>query len=512
MKIGLRSTGAILLVLALMSVLVLPASSVVANETVSGQGVMAQTIAVFNADKFEPDNTIATAKVYDPAVQGNTWSSQRTFHGLNNVQDDRADFIKISITARNTPIWVETMYVEGWADTALRLYDGNMNLVADAGSHAYFYGSVNESLFYRAPATGTYYLEVMNASSYPFAYELHITLGAARRIAGPNRFATAAEIARLQWVNTNNTLRGPGLGPDTIVIANGNSTADMSVAAALATAMDGVLLLTHRDSLPWETKSELERITQSSRWGRWEVDLFVVGGEGAVGSQVFSKLQRTRGITSVERLAGVDRVQTALAVADVIVSRVGTSTAYIVNGHSWPDALSTSPVAGYEGAPILMTGRDMVPGATVNWLRDNGITNVVIVGGVGAVRDTVYDPLSAEFTTIRIDGQNRFETAKNVARYGVDELGMCGNLASIVSGNAFADGFAVATMAAWTGAPILLTPAGSLHPEVGEYFIDGGGIGHNRYPGSGIGCYVIGGTGVISPAVYSQIRDLWVMP
>lgn len=504
---SLRSRISILLVLTLALGAVLPVAAVSAKGGVSGQGVTAQ-IALFDEDKFEPDDTTQTAMVYNPAVHGNTFSSKRTFHGVNNVEEDESDWLKISITETGTPVWVETMYLAGWADTYLRLYDENMTLLANVDDHDYFDSTYSESMWFRPTLPGIYYLEIENISGHPFEYELHVTLGNARRISGPNRFATAAAIARLQWDNTENSWYGTGYGPNVIVVANGHSPADMSAGAALATSMGGILLMTHRDSLPWETKAELTRITESRFWDDDEVELFVVGGKGAVSEYVFSKLQRIRGVTSVERLSGPDRFHTALAIADEMASRLGTQTAYVVNGQAWPDALSASPVAGWDGSPVLMTGRDSVPTATVEWLRDKGITDVLVVGGKGVVSDAALDQLNTEFGATRITGIDRFETSKNVALHGVN-LGMNESLATLVSGNAFADGFAAASFAHWTGAPILLTPSGLLHPEVKAYFDEGGNVGHNTWGSDGIGCYVIGGTGVIGNSVYEQFRDLW---
>lgn len=508
MNYSLRSKVSILLVLVLVLAAVLPVAAVSAKGGVSGQGVTAQ-IARFDQDKFEPDDTTQTAMVYNPAVHGNTFSSKRTFHGTNNLEEDEVDFVKITITETGTPIWVETMYVAGWSDTYLRLYDENMVLLGTVDDHAYFDSTYSESLWYPATSPGTYYLGIEGISDYPFAYELHITLGNARRISGPNRFATAAAISRLQWDNTENSYYGTGYGPNTIVIANGHSPADMSAGATLAGSRGGVLLLTHRDSLPWETKAEITRITESLFWGEDEFELYVIGGVSAVSEDVFSELQEMRGVTSVKRLGGINRFHTAVAIADEMASLIGTQTAYIVNGNAYPDALSAAPVAGWNSSPILMTNKDSVPTTTVTWLRDNGITNLMVVGGSGVISDALFDQLDAEFGATRITGENRFETSKNVALHGVNDLGMTGSLATIVSGNAFADGFAAASLAYWAGAPILLTPSGSLHPQVNAYFAESGSVGHNTLGLDGTGCYVIGGTGVISAYTYEQFRDLW---
>jgi len=185
--------------------------------------------------------------------------------------------------------------------------------------------------------------------------------------------------------------------------------------------------------------------------------------------------------------------------------------AYLVNGFAWPDALSVAPVAAWDDAPVLMTGKDSVPQVTLDWLDDNGITDVYIVGGEGVVSKAVFDELDAIYNVQRIWGDNRYETAKEVALHGVDNLGMEGALATLVSGESFADALSAAPIGWWTGAPVLLTPKSTLHPEVAAYFDEAGAIGVPYLGGAGgIGCYVLGGPAAISEEVYEAFRDHWM--
>ncbi len=474
---------------------------------VTGGEFSAQT-AYFDEDRYEPDDTFEDAYVYDPAVDGNTFESHRTFHGVNNEMDDEFDIVAVTVEATDTPIWVETMYVDGFYDTYVSIYDEDENILDTFDDNDYFDSTYSESAYFLAPAPGTYYVEIENISGYPFAYELYITVGNARRVWGANRFATAAEVSRLQWDNTGNPYYGSGYGPSDIVIANAFNPADALAGGALAAQLGGVLLLTDRDHMPWETYAEIVRVSESRFWYYDDVTVHVLGGEAVISETVFEDLQDMRHVTRVYRHAGPDRYATAVAIADALAGEVmiGT-TAYVVNGNAWADALAVAPVAAWDAAPVLMTATNSVPQVTLDWLDENGITDVVIVGGESVVSQAVYDQLDTLYAVERVFGPNRYQTAKEVALYGVDELGMNGALATLVSGEGFADALSAAPIGWWTGAPVLLTPRNSLHAAVAEYFEENGEIGTTQW--DGIGCYVLGGPAAISNATYAAFRDHW---
>lgn len=507
MSSRIRSRLALVVTLALLMALAVPSAGFAAK---GGTDISIQT-AYFAPDIYEPDDDFEDAYVYDPAVDGNTFSSYRTFDGENDVYDDEYDMLEIAVEETGTPIWVETTFIDGRYDTYITIYDENEAELDTYDDNDFFYATYSESAYFVAPEPGTYYVEVSTISESPFAYELHVTLGDARRISGPNRFATAAEVSRLQWDNTGSPYYDSGYGPEHIIVANGYNPADALAGGALAAKLDGVLLLTHQDYLPDETYDEIVRVTESLFWDvddDIDVTVHVLGGESAVGAGVFAELQSIRHVTHVVRHAGPDRYATAAAIADAMVSEssIGAS-AYIVNGTAWADALAVAPVAAWDNAPVLMTMADSVPQVTLDWLADNAITDVIIVGGEAVVSQDVYDELDALYAVQRESGANRYETAKEIALYGVANLGMDGSLATLVSGENFADALSAAPIGWWTGAPVLLTPSASLHPAVAAYFDESGVIG-TEYE-DGIGCYVLGGPVAVSDAVYAAFRDHW---
>lgn len=505
-----RRTLASVVALALIVVLVVPAGAFGAGAPV----VRDVQTAVFAPDKYEPDDTFATAYEYDPAVDGNTFYSVRTFDGSNAYAagaDDPVDYVAVTVEETGTPIWVETMYLDGRWDSYVYIYAEDAvdesDYLASFDDHDFFWNTYSESAYFLAPEPGTYYVGVENRD-YAAKYELFITVGDARRVAGVNRFATAAAVSRLQWDNTNSPYYGTGYGPEYIVVANGLDPADALTGGALAAQLEGVLLLTNPGSLPTETKDEIKRVAMSRYWYDEDVTVLVLGGTGAVSDAVFKELQQIQYVNDVQRVAGTSRFETAAEIA-TMTAELGSvgSRAYVVNGFASADALAVAPVAAWDYAPVLLTNANDVPDATMDWLANNGITDVVVVGGTGVVSDAAFGELEESYDTTRVAGDSRYETAAKVATWGVDQVGMDGALATLVSGETFADALSAAPISWWTGGPVLLTPSNSLHPSVVEYFENEGTIGSTY--NDGVGCYVLGGTGVISDTTYAAFRDLY---
>ncbi|MBN2839663.1 MAG: PPC domain-containing protein, partial [Coriobacteriia bacterium] len=215
MSSRIRSRLALVVTLALLVALAVPSAGFAAK----GDAEIGIQTAYFAPDIYEPDDEFEDAYVYDPAVDGNTFSSYRTFHGIGDDVEDEYDKVAITVEDTGTPIWVETMYLDGRLDTYVYIYDENEVELDSYDDNDFFTSTYSESAYFVAPEPGTYYVEIYNRDML-CAYELHITVGNARRVAGPNRFATAAEVSRLQWDNTGNGYYGVGYGPQHIVIAN----------------------------------------------------------------------------------------------------------------------------------------------------------------------------------------------------------------------------------------------------------------------------------------------------
>ncbi len=200
------------------------------------------------------------------------------------------------------------------------------------------------------------------------------TTGTVTREQGQDRFETAAAVAAANW----------GTSASTVYVSTGSDFPDAVAASAVAAAAgtSGPMLLTTSDVLAEPTRQALQTLRPSK--------VVILGGTTAVSSQVQDTIAKTlaaSGGGTVVRQAGADRFETAAAVARSAYSTA--STVYVSTGMNFPDALSGGPVAGRQGAPMLLVTPDSIPAATRKALLELRPSRVVILGGTSAVSDAV---------------------------------------------------------------------------------------------------------------------------
>ena len=180
--------------------------------------------------------------------------------------------------------------------------------------------------------------------------------------------------------------------------------------------------------------------------------------------------------------------------------------AIIASGENFPDALSAAGLAGAYFCPLLLVRKDSVPQATADALASLGVKEIIIVGGTAAVSDAVMDELGEAYDTGRIWGDDRYETAANVADEITRRVGPTfAGSAFVARGDAFPDALAVSPLAYRAsmyggGMPILLTRPGDLPASTADA-IDALGIS---------AAYVIGGEGAVSSATKTALDALLV--
>ena len=152
------------------------------------------------------------------------------------------------------------------------------------------------------------------------------------------------------------------------------------------------------------------------------------------------------------RFSGLDRYETAVA-----VSKEGWSSAdtvVIARGDHFADALTATPLAYQQDAPILLTRSGKLNEAVKAEIARLGATEAIILGGTGAVSANVEAELKdAGLNTDRIGGKDRYETAANVAGVLDSQEGT----AVVVNGLNFPDALSASSFAALSESPILLT-------------------------------------------------------
>ncbi|MGM0843728.1 MAG: cell wall-binding repeat-containing protein [Bacillota bacterium] len=192
----------------------------------------------------------------------------------------------------------------------------------------------------------------------------------------------------------------------------------------------------------------------------------------------------------VDRISGEDRYQTAIE-----VSKKGwdsAETVVIARGDEFPDALAGAPLAYKLDAPILLTDKNYMSKEVMDEIKRLGAKKAVVLGGNSAVSKYVdYQIKGIGLETERITGENRFETAANIAA----RLGGSPEKAVIANAHTFADALSVASFAAQNGYPIVLAEH-DLMPEASTKAIKNIG-----------GQIVVGGENAIGTKVFNSLSD-----
>ncbi len=447
-------------------------------------------------DAYEPlDDDPTTAPMLSE-------TSKHTFSS-----DTDQDWSIISADTTGQPFVLETVPVAPGYQIDAEMYvyamdengepDGAYLEYSDDGTWT-TYGS---TIYFEAPAPGDYLVLAEPLTDGEIgSYMMYQAYGIARRISGGNRFATSAAVSKTMMPMTDLYYSYSVTPPSAIVIANGLNWADALVGSDLALALDGQLLLVTPDSIPAETDAEIRRLLTAAGTAATEVPCYVLGGTGAVSANVEALLKEYDGLASVDRLSGSSRYATAAAISQEIVGLSVTGTAWIVSGESPWDALGVGAVAGYNGDSMLMSQKSKVPSETIDFITDNGITNVVVAGGPSVIDATAYAQLTAlpGVTVERVFGSNRYETAREIAQYGVDTYSMIPGSVVLVSGEGWADGLSAAMLTDYTYGPMLLTQKSMLSESVYEFFEE------NGMPTEA--SYLVGGEAAVSDDAYFEFQ------
>lgn len=207
-----------------------------------------------------------------------------------------------------------------------------------------------------------------------------------------------------------------------------------------------------------------------------------------------------RSVTS-RRLYGADRYATAVRISRSGF-RSGSDVVVIASGENFPDALSASGLAGAYDAPLLLVRKAELPDVVQQEIDRLAPSRVFVVGGPGAVSDTVLASIAARPSVrvvTRVSGADRYETSAEVARRVVSRLGPdFDGVVYVARGDLFPDALAVSPLAWRARRPVLLTAPGALSDSVRAVL-------HDLSPSEAI---VIGGTGAVSSAVFDEVDGL----
>ena len=208
-----------------------------------------------------------------------------------------------------------------------------------------------------------------------------------------------------------------------------------------------------------------------------------------------------------------DKPGTSAAVGERFLEVVGSSwsgAVIIASAENFPDGLAAASLAGTLRAPILLTPRDRLDPAVAEFIRDNPVSEIVIMGGPAAISNAVQAELrrvSGITNVPRLWGADRYETAIEIAERVVRDAGDVGQLCGtssravfIATGRNSADALAASPAAYAARTPVLLVDpkSNALHRGVAD-FIEDHGIDT---------AVILGGTSAVPARVHEQLSDL----
>ena len=265
------------------------------------------------------------------------------------------------------------------------------------------------------------------------------------RLAGTSRYETGIAVAdQLKAENG-------GKAFENILVCNGRDFPDALSASYLAAVLDAPILLIAKG----KDTAVIDYISKNSAK---DANVYVIGGDGAVSADIFSKLTAVR--QNTERIAGTNRYETSLKVVYVgqwwatkLKKPFGTDL-IIADGNNFADALSASAT----GQPILLVngkaGKELTEGqrALVKSLAKENL-GVVITGGTGAVNAKLEADIAAVKKPTRLAGSDRYDTSVKIAEYFFKSPAAL----TIAFGGTFPDGLCGGPLGHKTNCPLILT-------------------------------------------------------
>ncbi len=167
------------------------------------------------------------------------------------------------------------------------------------------------------------------------------------------------------------------------------------------------------------------------------------------------------------RIAGSDRYNTSIKVADALKAEMSASSAdgssnakfgaiVLASGKTYPDALAGSALAIRNDAPLLLIS-DETSDKIINYIRKNlAITDesgnagkIYVLGGTAAVSNGILETLETDgYDVERLSGETRYETNLEV----LDKIWRDGEELFVCTGTDYSGSLTASA----TGAPILL--------------------------------------------------------
>ncbi|MFB0971686.1 MAG: cell wall-binding repeat-containing protein, partial [Neofamilia sp.] len=201
------------------------------------------------------------------------------------------------------------------------------------------------------------------------------------RLSGKDRYETAIQV---NYERQRVVSGGEAYGGDysSYFLASGSKFPDALVAAPLIGQMKGQF---YDDNDPIGSNPAMYLALYNPDY--FDYGWYIIGGESAIPHHHDYSVIGSGGI----RIAGKNRYGTAVKIANMYPKETGKKidTVVLASGLNYPDALASSPYVSSRNAVLLLTNPNYLSIETRDYILENNIKNIVIVGGTSAVSENV---------------------------------------------------------------------------------------------------------------------------
>lgn len=330
--------------------------------------------------------------------------------------------------------------------------------------------------------------------SYPAAHNTVMAIAASN--SSTNTLADFSNYG--DWIS----VAAPGVNIYSTYLAGKYAGMDgTSMASPMAASLTALLKNHH----PGLTNNQLRWIMEASS-EEYEGSLYHSNGRinAQASLELFTGYSRAFGATSVETSNTISMTGWETASPGVLMpeelelnpdllAREGKFV-ILASNQSFPDSLAAGALSYKLDAPLLLTYPNNLRQSTIDTLSELQADKVLIMGGPGAVSDSVKTNLEQlGYEVHRLMGDDRFETAAAINDYIAKRSGKV----IVTSARDFPDALSVSAFAGSEQIPIVFVERNSI-PEATQEFL-------NKYKFSK--AIVVGGPGVVSDQVLKQLPN-----
>ena len=239
-----------------------------------------------------------------------------------------------------------------------------------------------------------------------------------KNLTGVSSASASVALSRLAYPGGVETQGRVSQTPVTkVVIVNQQDVAGALAGAVLARDAWGPVLTSATTGLSSDVKAEITRLAP--------VGAYIIGGSSSLPTSVESDLTAagvpagSAAVPAVQRLSGATPAATARQIAEILDTRsadaktAGTPAfpAVVIVNPASPEAAAASGFAASRRLPVLFVDQNSVPTATTEALAAFNINKTYVIGGTGAVSQSVESGLPA---ATRLGGPDIYATSRAV--------------------------------------------------------------------------------------------------